>query len=155
MAMDWYQYLKKYVWDEQKTPFLVDVDKLNKGQADSEIFLYALFLSVPGALVGAAAVAYGLRSGIDVLALVGAYGFSVCVAAALMHARKHLPSALYSISAPVMLFAYLYFQGFHPNLAWIDQIVLIVVLLLWLRYTVRVAAIVKRYPVMPEKPAAS
>lgn len=155
MAMDWYEYLKKYVWDEHKTPFLIDVGKLNKGQADSEIFLYALFLSVPGGLVGAAAVAHGLKAGVDGLALVGAYGFSVCIAAAWLHARKHLPSALYSVSVPVVLFGYLYFQGFHPNLAWIDQVVLITVLLLWLRYTVRIAAIAKRYQTMPEKPKRS
>ena len=78
MAMDWYEYLKKYVWDEHKTPFLVNVGKLNKSQADSEIFLYALFLSAPGALVGVAAVSHGLQAGIDGLALIGAYGFSLC-----------------------------------------------------------------------------
>lgn len=152
MAMDWYHYLKRYIWDESKTPFLIDVDRLNKGQADSEIFLYALFLAVPGALAGAAAVAHSLKDGLDALALVGLYGFSVVIAAGLLHARKRLAPALYTVSVPVLLIAGLILHGFHPNLAWIDQIVLIAVLLLWLRYTVRVAAIVKHYPDMPEKP---
>lgn len=155
MAMDWYHYLKKYVWDEDKTPFLVAVDKLNKTQADSEIFLYALFVAVPGGLLGAAAVAHGLRSGLDELALIGAYGFSLCLAAALLHKRKHLLSALYTVSGPLVLFGYLILWGFHPNLAWIDKIVLVAVLLLCLRYTVRIVAIVRRYPSMPEKPPTS
>ena len=152
MAMDWYHFLKRYVWDENKTPFLIDVDKLNKSQANSEIFLYALFLAVPGALAGAAAVAHAMQDGLDALALVGLYGFTMVGAAALLHARKHVPSAYYSVTAPILLIVGLILHGFHPRLAWLDQIVLIAVLLLWLRYTVRVAAIVRHYPQMPEKP---
>lgn len=155
MVMDWYHYLKRYVWDENKTPFLIDVDKLSKRQADSEIFLYAMFLSVPGALTAAAAVAYGLQNGFDRLAWIGVYGFSVCVAAALLHTKKHMVSALYCVSVPVVLFAYLFVQSYHPKLAWLDQLVLTAVLLLWLRYTARIAAIVKRYPSMPEVPKPS
>jgi hypothetical protein len=52
----------------------------------------------------------------------------------------------------VSLLAYLYFLGFHPKLGIVDQILLVAVMLLWLRYTVRVAAIAKTYSGMPEKP---
>jgi hypothetical protein len=152
MAMDWHHYVKRYVWDANKTPFFTAVPKLHKGQADSEIFLYALFLSAPGALLSAATAMHVVKSGIDATIWVGLYAFSVCIAAALLHTKKNMKAAYYSISAPVVLFGYLYFLGFHPNLVTVDKIVIIAVLLLWLRYTVRVVAIAKNYPNMPEKP---
>ena len=155
MAKDWHDYLKKYIWDEEKTPFLVAVDRLHKSQAHNEIFLYALFLSVPAALVAAAAVASSLRYGVDLLILVGLYGASVCVAAAWLYLRKSRFAAIYSVSVPLVLLAYLLWQGFHPRLGALDQMVIVVVLLLWLRYTVRIHAIVRRYASMPERPRPS
>jgi hypothetical protein len=152
MAMDWYHYLKRYIWDERKTPFFIAVGKLDKGQANSEIFLYALFLSVPGALVVAAALADIVRNGNLDSIWPGLYAASVCVAAALLRVKKTMAAAYYSITVPVSLLAYLYFMGFHPKLGMIDQILLVAVLLLWLRYTVRVAAIAKAYSGMLEKP---
>lgn len=156
MAKDWHDYLKKYVWDEDKTPFLVAVDRLYRNQANNEIFLYALFLSIPAALLAAAAAAYSLRHGVQLLALAaGVYGAMVCAAAAWLHLRKSRFAALYGSSVPLVLLAYLLWQGFHPRLGALDQIVLVVVLLLWLRYTVRIHAIVRRYASMPERPRPS
>ncbi len=51
--MDWESLFKRYVWDDNKTPYLVPVAKLNRRQANSEIMIYTLFL---GVLFGVVAV---------------------------------------------------------------------------------------------------
>ena len=149
--MDWYHYVKKYVWDERKTPYLVAVAKLDRGQANSEIFLYAMFLGVPGALVATAATASVLESGSTLSAAVGAYALTICIAAGTLHARKLVHAAYYSITLPLALLVYLYYQKFGPEISLLDKTVLVIVLLLWLRYTIRVAAICKAYPGLPEQ----
>ncbi len=154
MAMDWYHYLKRYVWNERKTPYFIAVGKLDKGQADSETFLYALFFSLPGALVAAAALADIVQNGNFHSIWPGLYAVSVCVAAVLLRMLKTVTAAYYSITVPIALLAYLYFMGFHPKLGMIDQILLIAVLLLWIRYALRVAAIAKAYSGMPAIPEA-
>jgi hypothetical protein len=152
MAMDWYHYLKRYVWDENKTPFFTAVGKLNRSQAESELFLYALFLSVPGALVAAAALADVLRNGNLASIWPGLYAASVCVAAAMLKLRKSQAAAYYSITAPVVMLAYLFIAGFDDRPFSLNHLVLIAMLLLWIRYTMRVVAMTKSYPGMPEKP---
>jgi len=152
MAKDWHHYLKKYVWDDDKTPFLIGVPRLNRTQAKNEVFLYALFLSVPAALLCAAVLAYSMKNGIDVLALPGAYAASVCIAAAWLHLTKSRIAAYYCTAVPVVLLAYFLLHGFHPRLGWLDQVLIVAVLLLWLRYTLRIVAIARRFPAMPEAP---
>jgi hypothetical protein len=155
MAQDWHHYLKKYIWDDDKTPFLIAVAKLNRRQARSEVFLYALFISVPAALLVASVLAYSLKNGFDALAWAGVYSASVCISAAWLHVSKSPAAAMYSASAPVVILGYLLLQGFHPRLGWLDQVLIVAVLLLWLRYTLRIVAIARRYPAMPEPPHPS
>ncbi len=152
MAMDWYHYLKRYVWDEKKTPYFIAVDKLNRSQAESELFLYALFLSVPGALISAAALADVLQNGNLASIWPGLYASSVCLAAAILKLKKSMAAAYYSISVPVVMLAYLFFTGFNDKPFSLNHIVLVVVSLLWIRYAVRIAAMAKGYSGMPEKP---
>ena len=44
--MDWHSYIKKYVWDDNKTPYFVPVKKLTKSQADHELFAYTFFIAL-------------------------------------------------------------------------------------------------------------
>ena len=57
--MGWYEYVRKYVWDDEKTPYFTGVAKLSRTQADKEIFAYAVlagflfaFLAVLTACLG-------------------------------------------------------------------------------------------------------
>ena len=152
MAKDWHHYLQKYIWDDAKTPYLISLAKLTQPQANNEVFLYALALSVPAALLGAAVVGHSLEHGIGKLALAGIYALSVCVAAGWLHLSKSPFAAFYSMPVPVVVLVYLLVQGFHPRLGWIDQLLIVAVLLLWLRYTFRIAAIARRYASMPDTP---
>ena len=51
--LDWYKYMRRYVWDDETTPYLVPVPRLHRRQADNEIMLYSLFVCL---LFGAVAL---------------------------------------------------------------------------------------------------
>ena len=44
--MSWDKFVKRYVWDDVKTPYFVATTKMNKVQAGYEIFAFSLFLVV-------------------------------------------------------------------------------------------------------------
>ena len=50
----WEKYVRKYIWDDQSTPFLVKVKDLSQAQASKELFLFAIFLATPFSLLSAA-----------------------------------------------------------------------------------------------------
>jgi len=145
--MDWDKAFKKYVWDDQKTPYLTPTGKLTQTQAGYELYAYSLFLGILftvvaiGALTGAAhpGKAYG----------VALYAFTVICAAILLGATRHYYAAIYCASAPPCALLFFYLYGFHPNLGAIDHAVILVFVVLWLRYALRVVAIGKRYEDMP------
>ncbi len=148
--MDWHHYVKKYVWDEKKTPYFVPVPRLTRGQAKSEIFIYVLFIGVPSMLMAIGTTGSVLETGSTLSATIGIYTITLCIAAAMLHAKKLTIAAYYTISLPVVLLIYLYFRQRYMDVAIFDTIVLVAVLLAWLRYIFRVVAICKIYPGLPE-----
>ena len=54
--MSWDKFVKKYVWDDNKTPYFVRVAKMTKVQARYEIFSYSLFLAVLFAVISVASL---------------------------------------------------------------------------------------------------
>lgn len=148
--MDWYDFVKKYVWDEQKTPYFTRVDKLTRRQARSEIFIFAIFVGSIAAMVDLAALADFAKNR-DVVSLgIAAYGATVLAAAVLLVKQVMLRAALYCLTAPPAVFLYFLIHGFAPNLQELDHYVLLAFILLWLLYTVRVVAIARAFPNMPE-----
>ena len=145
--LDWEKLFKRYVWDEEKTPYFTSVGDLTRSQADNELHVYCVFLAI---LFGVVAVAsaigtssYGRSMG------VAFYGFSVVCAAVVLAFAKHHLSAMYCAATPVAALAFLLLHGFSPTLVPLDHIVILAVLLLLVRYSFRVVAIVRRYPEMP------
>jgi hypothetical protein len=147
----WEKYVRKYVWDDDKTPYFIAASDLKRDQADKEIFLYCFFLATPAALIVAAFVS-ALHAGgeFEYLAL-GLYGASMLACAADLQFRKSLIAALYAIGAPIVLLLFFAVNGFPPKLHFVEQIGMIVVILLWLRYTFRVVAIAKIYASLPTR----
>lgn len=145
--MDWDKAFKKYVWDDQKTPYLTAPDRLTQVQAGYELYAYSLFLGILFTVVAIAGLtgtghtgkAYG----------VALYAFTAVCAAILLGATRHYYAALYCASAPPCALLFFYLYGFHPNLGAIDHGVILVFVVLWFRYALRVVAIGKRYPDMP------
>ena len=148
--MDWESLFKRYVWDDNKTPYLVPVAKLNRRQADSEITVYSLFL---GVLFGVVAVAsltadapHGYAPGMAL------YGFSVVCAAVCFGVAKSYLAALYLSATPVAGLAYVLLYGLGSERELLDTVVVAIVLVLLLRYSRRIVAVARAYPELPEAP---
>lgn len=144
--MDWEKLFLKYVWNDQTTPYLVPVEKLNRRQGNSEILIYSLFL---GVFFGAT-VLISLRGGPEERSLgVAFYGFSVVCAAALFTILKSYPAALYLSATPAVALVYLYLYGLGAEREKYDTVIVTVILILLLRYSLRIVALARAYPGFP------
>jgi hypothetical protein len=151
MQLDWEGMFRRYLADPTKTPYMVAVSHLNRVQANYEIFAYALFVSVMFGMLGIAALSPSLPHGLSTL--VPLYSFSVLVAGILLGAFKHPAAAAYCATGPVALLIYFLVYGFLPTHGPIEKTILIVIVVLWLRYSWRTVEITKLYPDLPEPPA--
>lgn len=142
------KFLKRYVWDDDKTPYFTAASKLNKRQANYESLAYAIF-------------AGSLFTAIGLISITGAGGqareigpavfsFTMICAAIVFGFTRHYLAALWLSSAPIAAIAYFVFYGFKPAWATIDQIVVLGFIGLWIVYSMRVVAIGKHYEDMPE-----
>ncbi len=141
------QDIKRYVWDDNKTPYFVAVPKMNRNQADHELFAYTLFIALLFAAISiislSEAAPHGKSHGVAL------YCLSVSCTAVLFGVTRHVHAAYYLALAPLASLAYFFFVGFPPGLATIDELLLVCVALAFLRYSLRVVAIAKTYPDMP------
>jgi hypothetical protein len=147
MQLDWEKLFKRYVLDDVKTPYFVAVGRLTQTQARHELFIYTLFMGVLFGVIGVASISTELPHagalGVPV------YAFSVAGAAAVFGMTRHAWAAAYCACAPVGALLYLVLFGFHPNLGPWDKVLVVVLVMVWLRYSWRVLAIVRAYPDMP------
>jgi hypothetical protein len=148
--MSWESFIKRYIWDDERTPYLVPVGRITRRQADHEIYLYAVFLGVLFTVVTLVALAGALPQSRS--AAVALYGFSVVCAALLFGVTKHLWAALWCSAVPLAALLYFLTHGLPPRLGTIDHVVLIAVALIFLRYSMRIVSLAKAYPGLPETP---
>ena len=148
--MSWESFIKRYIWDDERTPYLVRVGRITRRQADHEIYLYTVFLGLLFAVVTLAALAGALPQGRS--EAVALYGFSVVCAAILFGVTKHLWPALYCSAVPLAALLFALTHGLPPRLGTIDHVVLIAVLLILLRYSLRIVSLARAYPELPETP---
>lgn len=148
----WEKQVRKYVWDPQKTSFLVPVARLNQGQGQSEIFVFVVFLVTPFTLILLAALAYLWHTGATLYATMALFAASVLAAAVLLHQRRHWLTAAYCLSAPLGLLGYFMFAGFSDRLGLLDKVLVFGMLLGWVWYTLRIVAIARAYATMPPGP---
>ena len=146
--MSWEKFVKKYVWDDLKTPYFVRVAKMNKVQAGYEIFAYSLFLVVLFLVISLASLSDKAPQGRS--GVVSIYAFSVVCGAILLAMTKHPIAAYVCASAPPAALLYFFFEGFPPGLGGIDKLVLSGATVAISRYSLRVIAIAKTYERMPD-----
>lgn len=146
--MDWFNMFKRYVWDDEKTPYLVPVSQLSQKQARHELFIYSLFMCILFAVVALVALTDGAPHGRS--PGVSLYSFTIAVSAAILGATKFYHAAVYCGTAPLGLLVYLYLFGFHSDHGWIDKLFLVALALVWLRYSYRVISIVNAFPDMKD-----
>tara|TARA_A100001037_G_C15139237_1_gene632776 strand:- start:1353 stop:1826 length:474 start_codon:yes stop_codon:yes gene_type:complete len=147
---NWEKWTKKYVWDDEKTPFFISVEKLTKLQAKKELFLYLLFVGTPFGLIGFMSLAGMTRGEHLGYLLLLFYSVTVLISLYFISGTKSSYAAVYSATAPLVLFFFLLIDGFPPKLHEVGQSALIIFLLLWLRYTIRIIRICRRFPDMRE-----
>lgn len=146
--MDWEKQFKKYVWDDDKTPYLVPATKLDRRQASNEIYVYALFIGtlfcVLAILANTGALPHGRSFGVAL------YAFSMVCATVVLGFTKHPIAAWYCGLAPVAALVYFLTYGFPPGSGAVDHVVILALLVLWLRYSWRIITIGRRFEDMPE-----
>jgi hypothetical protein len=143
MDLDWEKLFKRYVWDDDKTPYLTRVGNLSRTQAHYELFGYSLFMGVLFGVLAVVTLSSKLPHG-DA-AIVPIYAVTVCCAAILLGLTRHPWAALWCAGAPLAALAYFAIWGFHPNLEVGDQALLLVVALAWLLYSRRVVAVARAW----------
>jgi hypothetical protein len=137
--IDLEKYIKKYVWDDERTPYLVPVARMTRRQADYELHAYTVFVGVLFAIVsGSALLSQDPQIKSNVVCATVVFGFT-----------RSVYAAWYCAGAPLVALLYFFVSGFHPNLNTIDHVALIIFALIWLRYSLRVVAIARAYPNMP------
>ncbi len=152
MTSNWYTFIRKYVWNDDKTPYLIKVPDLNRSQAKSELFIYVWFLaSLYGAWTLVAIAKLMPLGGLLATALTF-YCLSMFLTALYLGLTKNLYAAQYSISAPLMAGLILVSDALLTQLSTLDKWVVATVCLLWLRYTFRVTAIIRAFDEMPDGP---
>ncbi len=146
--MEWDKFLKRYVWNEHTTPYFTPVDKLNRGQANSEILFYCLLHGVLFCVITLAA----LRGGPDGRSLgIAYYSFSVVIASVLFGMLKNYHAALYMSATPLAGLIYVVVYRLGAGLT-IDSLLVIGVLILMMRYSFRIVGVARGYPDYPPAP---
>jgi hypothetical protein len=146
--MSWDKFIKKYVWDDTKTPYFVRVAKLNKVQAGYELFSYSLFLAILFGVISVATLSDQAPQGRS--EVVSIYAFCVVCGAIVLSMTKSSAAAHVCASAPLAALLYFFLKGFPSGLGMIDHWVLVAAALGLLFYSLRVVAIAKAYPDMPD-----
>lgn len=146
--MDWERFIKRYVWDDQKTPYLVPVSRLTRYQADHELLAFNVFMVLLFAVAAVLSLNETLPYGKSYA--VSLFSLSIAGCALLFGVTKHVLAACYFTAAPLGVLGYLLFRGFPPGTASVDKIFMVVIALLLLRYILRVVNIAKAYPSLPE-----
>ena len=142
------KYFKRYIWDDERTPYFVPVARMSRRQADYELHAYGVFVGLLFAMVtGGALLSQDPQIRSDAVAV---YGFTVVCATIIFGFTRAVYAAWYCAVAPLIALLYFFLYGFHPNLNTIDHAVLIGFGLIWLRYSLRVVAIARAYSGMPE-----
>lgn len=147
MEMDWESLFKKYIWNEQVTPYLIAVPDLNQRQGKSEIFAYSLLLGVFFGIISLMALGGGPEGRSVGL---GIYSFSVVCAAVIFGIMKSYPAALYLSATPLAALAYIFVYGFGEGRETVDTLIVTLVLLAMLRYSLRIVAVARAYPTFPK-----
>jgi len=147
MDSEWEKFVKRYVWNAERTPYLTRVGNLSRRQAHYELFSYALLLGVLSGVLSVAALSTDLPHG-DARE-VSFYAFTVCCASILLGATRHPWAAFWCAGAPLAALAYLASYGFPPGLEYAGKVLIVGANAGLLLYGPRLVAIARAWPELP------
>ena len=146
--LDWESLFKRYVWDNNTTPYFTPVAQLNRYQADHEIFAFCMFVGIIFAVVALAALTDVSMIGRSPIA--GLYAFTVVSAAIIFNYAKVVWAVLWLALAPLAGLAFVLFYGFDGGRVRVDSIIVAGLFILTLMYMPRLISIARAYPDIPE-----
>lgn len=141
MNLDWEHLVKRYVWDDTRTPYFTRVAHLSATQVHYEVLAYALFMGVLFGVLALATLSERLPHGAQ--PVVPLYAFSVACAALVLGMTRQRLAALWCAQAPLGVLVYFALYGFHPNLDEGGRVVLVALVSVLAAYGLRVMAIVR------------
>jgi hypothetical protein len=142
--VSWPDLVRKYVWDAEKTPYLVPADHLTPRQIRNELFAYAFLLAVLAALVLALTLAGDPRQGRAASPAGAVYASTLLAAAIALGATGHPAAAYYCATAPVVTGLGAVLGLLRPGMTGAEMVGLAILSVLWLGYAVRVVRIALR-----------
>jgi hypothetical protein len=142
--VDWPGLVRRYVWDEEKTPYLVRAERLTGAQARSELFVYAFLLAILASVVSVVAVLGQDRAGTLATPVVALYAATILVGAIVLGTAGSPAAAWYCATAPVAAWLAALTGAFRPGMEMGERLVLAVASALWMAYAVRVVRIARR-----------
>jgi hypothetical protein len=140
---DWPSFLRRYVWDETKTPYFTATHKLTREQADSELLIWSGFVAVFGCVLAMALLSGKLPGGPAPVA--GAWATVVVCAAIIMGVTKLPAAAAICTSGPALLAIKTVGAGVRQGQSQAETIVMCVLFLLFFAYALRAMRICQRY----------
>lgn len=150
MSSSWFQFVKKYVWDEDSTPYYLAPTQMHRRQAHKEVCFYAIFVGTFVGMVTTGALVQVYTTQETTYLPVLGYGLSLLAALYWLATQKHPWAVLYSASLPMAIFAVFFLYGFHPNNTYLEKVLLSGFLAFWLIYAHRLLNICRIYPDMEE-----
>jgi apolipoprotein N-acyltransferase len=142
--VDWPTLVRRYVWSEERTPYLVRPERLTRVQARSELFAYGLLLATLAALVAVVAGLGGQRPGPPAARGVALYAGTVAAAAVALGATAHPAAAWYCATAPLAMALGALAGGLRPDMSGLEVFGFASLAALWLGYAARVVRIARR-----------
>jgi hypothetical protein len=136
MDLDWEKLVKRYVWNDERTPYFTRVARLTRRQAHYELFAYAVFVGVLSGVIALAAASNW----------VSLYAFSVCCAALFLGITRHPWAAMWCACAPLVALGGFAFEGFPARFETAEKVLLVVAALAALAYSGRLVAVARARP---------
>jgi hypothetical protein len=138
--LSWVDLVRRYVWHEERTPYLRRSDRLTQGQARSELFVYAFLLATLGSAVAVAAASGRLWPGPLGPAL-AVYAGTLAAGAVVLGVTAHPAAARYCVTAPLVLAAGAVAGAVRPEMGPGERLVVGALAGLWVAYALRVVRI--------------
>jgi hypothetical protein len=142
-------FLKRYVWDPETTPYFTAISKLSRSQADNELFFFAIMSSVLFGVGTFTSITGQAPYGVSKVAAI--YCFTIVSAVVLVGTVKNIYAAYYATSAPLVVLVTLFVYGFPAKMELIDELVLLVIVLCVARYMWRVITVCRVYSILPTR----
>jgi hypothetical protein len=142
--VDWPGLFRRYVWHEERTPYLVHPERLTPAQARSELFVYGLLLAILASVVTVVSTLDQTRGSALASPGVALYTLALALGAIVLGARGHPLAAWFCATAPLVMELGILADTLRPGMSRNERITLLTLGALWLAYALRVVRIARR-----------